>query len=403
MNLFRLIICSTLLLQSLPSAAASGCLIKGRIIPKVSDTAWSQKVYISRMGSINDFFRCSPSLVVDSAMINKEGIFEFRSIKGVEPNTFYRMEVVPKGYKGGSMLNFSGIDDNYAFLLLSPGLKLSFTTELAHFNYAFKPVKMDKANLALRKVVQMAWPTDAAIAVLVAHRKKLEEVPGTPPDTLKNLRAEVSALIDKHAVEMLPIIDTISNPYVSLFTYITNSTDDSAFCNKINSRYQREIPKSKYASQVLDEIYDKLYTLPVGSKAPDVSLPDSSGNSISTAGHRGKYVIIDFWGSWCHPCRMENQQVIKPLYNKYGSRNFYILSISVDTDRDTWLGALRKDELNWPGEVCDLKGIKSEAALAYKVTDLPVVYVLDPSGTIIAKNLRGKQLDDFIAARMDKK
>jgi len=402
MNLLRLIISITLLLQYTASVAAT-CNIRGRIIPKVSDTEWTQKVYLSRMESVSDFFRCSPSLVVDSAVIRKDGSFEFRSVKGIEPNTFYRLEVVPKDYKGGSMLNFSGIDDNYAFLLLSPGSQISFTTELAHFNYAFNPVKLDKANLALRKVVQMAWPADKAIAVIIARRKKLEDMPGTPPDTLKNLRAEVSELINKHAVEMLPVIDTLSNPYVSLFTFITNFSEDSLFCLKMNSRYQREIPKSKYSGQFLDMIYDMLYTLPIGSKAPDVSLPDSSGKIISTAGLRGKYVIIDFWGSWCHPCRMENQQVIKPLYGKYGSRNFYILSISLDTDRDTWLSALRKDELNWPGEVCDLKGIKSAAALAYKVTDLPVAYVLDPSGTIIAKNLRGKQLDDFIAARMDKK
>jgi thiol-disulfide isomerase/thioredoxin len=389
-----------LILQKEIAYSAGNFYIKGKIIHRESDTEWSHTVYLSKMSSIDDFFKCSPSLVVDSAPIGKNGAFKFKNNKGIEPNSFYRLEVVHNGCKGGSMMIFSGTSDNFAFLLLNPVSQIEFSTELAKFNYALHPIRMDPANLAMRHIYDLTRSTNEAIEKIVVHRSRLEVDTATTPDSLKYLRAKSNELGEKHAREMMPVIDTIRNPLVSLFAFITNFSDDSVFCVKMNERYQREIPKSKYAGQFLEMIYDIFYTLPVGSQAPDIALPDSSGKMMSTADLRGRYLLVDFWGSWCHPCRVENQEVIKPLYAKYGSRNFFILSISLDTDRDTWLRALQKDKLNWPGEVCDFKGVKSGAAMAYKLTDLPVIYVLGPDGTILAKNLHGKELEDFINNKM---
>ena len=98
---------------------------------------------------------------------------------------------------------------------------------------------------------------------------------------------------------------------------------------------------------------------------------------------------------------MENKEIIKPLHNRYASSDrFTILSISMDTDKEKWLNALETDQLDWT-ELCDLKGVSSVVARQYRVTDVPVIYVIDPDGKIIAKNLHGKELEDFIVRKIE--
>jgi len=242
-----------------------------------------------------------------------------------------------------------------------------------------------------------------AIEVVLSERRKLEETSGANPDSIKHLRSQGIDLIHGKIKKMMPVIDTLKNPYVSLLTFQFNFPDDSAFCMKMNSRYQREIPHSKYAGQFFDALYDTYFTLPIGSFAPDISLPDKNGETLKLSGFRGSYVLLDFWASWCHPCRIENEEIMKPLYKKYGNSHFAIFSVSMDKDKAAWLQALETDHLNWT-EVCDTKSFNSDAARLYKLTNsVPAIYVIDPAGKIIAKNIHNKELENFITKKMDGK
>ena len=128
----------------------------------------------------------------------------------------------------------------------------------------------------------------------------------------------------------------------------------------------------------------------VGAVAPDFTQNDPKGNPVKLSDFRGKYLLIDFWASWCRPCREENPNVVK-AYQQYKNKNFEILGVSLDNSTPAWEAAIEKDELTWP-QVSDLKGWKNEVAVQYNVLSVPQNLLLDPNGVIIAKNLRGKDL-----------
>ncbi|MFN0083532.1 MAG: redoxin domain-containing protein [Ferruginibacter sp.] len=128
----------------------------------------------------------------------------------------------------------------------------------------------------------------------------------------------------------------------------------------------------------------------VGVTAADFTQPDTSGKIISLSSLRGKYVLVDFWASWCGPCRAESPTLVK-AYNKYKTKNFEILSVSLDENKGRWLKAIKDDGYTWP-QVSDLKQA-NDAALLYGISSIPFSFLLDPNGVIVARNLRGAELE----------
>jgi len=137
---------------------------------------------------------------------------------------------------------------------------------------------------------------------------------------------------------------------------------------------------------------DRMNAVQIGKIAPDFSARDTTGNMVSLTSLKGKYLLLDFWASWCGPCRNENPYVVK-AYQKFKAKNFEILGISLDdeTTKEKWLKAIKEDQLTWL-QVSDLKGWQSEIAELYHVRGIPQNFLLDPKGVIIATNLREEEL-----------
>lgn len=152
------------------------------------------------------------------------------------------------------------------------------------------------------------------------------------------------------------------------------------------------IANSDAGKKLLDQI-NATKELSRGSVAPDFTLPDTAGNTVALSSLRGKYVLIDFWASWCVPCRKENPAMIK-LYNKYKDKGFDIIGVSLDKAgaRQAWIKAIKADRLKWL-QISDLKVWDNAAATLYGIRSIPQNYLIDPAGKIIAKNLHREELD----------
>jgi len=129
----------------------------------------------------------------------------------------------------------------------------------------------------------------------------------------------------------------------------------------------------------------------VGKTVPELVMPDVNGKDVSISSFRGKYVLIDFWASWCGPCRMENPNVVK-AYNEFKGKNFTILGVSLDKDKDAWKKAIAQDHLNWT-HMSDLKYWNSQAVETFGFQGIPFNVLVDPSGKVIGESLRGDELD----------
>jgi thiol-disulfide isomerase/thioredoxin len=156
--------------------------------------------------------------------------------------------------------------------------------------------------------------------------------------------------------------------------------------------------KSSIAEQVTDTA---VAGLEIGNRAPELALKSPQGKTIALSEFRGKMVLIDFWASWCMPCRIENPNLVE-VYNKYKNagftigEGFTIYSVSLDTKMESWANGIEKDGLSWEAHVSDLKGWESVPAALYQVASIPANFLINGNGIIIAKNLRADALENTI-------
>lgn len=332
---------------------------------------------IENAGEIKKVLLYEADLLVDSAFLNEDSRFKFRRL-APDPN-FYTLAIGEK--------NFLVVGKNGDELELSTDYQdTTDTYQIEGSEDAKKIREVTKINAEFGKIYENIQERYAAA---------INANPGAKDSILNVLLPEFQANMDEYSVRTLKFVQENKDNLAGFFA--AGTVDQEKYEAEL-IKYSEEIaplfPKNKAVQSFVNRMKE-VKVVSVGQPAPDFEGMSPSGKPLKLSDLKGKYILLDFWASWCVPCREENPNIVKQ-YNAFKDKGFDILGVSLDDDKGDWLRAITYDSLNWH-HVSELKRWDSDIAKKYKVEGIPASFLLDPSGKIIAKNLRGPELEKFLA------
>jgi peroxiredoxin len=343
-------------------------------------SAPDQKVYLEQL-----FFSAKQPEVLDTGDL-KNGKFSLSAI-GAEEG-LYRIRIADGGgaifINEGSKIDFTGT------AVMQEPLNGSFT---------------GPANMALKNLVQHA----DSVGVLIANKNRLltefSKANVKEDDSIFIATFnEFTALKDNFTKFSFAYADTAKSPIVALFAATMAPVEISEFDAPVTKLVKR-FPNHKGIADAL--LYIKTQAAQpqtqnqpvakpaVGNIAPELTMNDVNDKPFSLSQLRGKYVLIDFWASWCMPCREENPNVVA-AFNQFKNKNFTVLGVSLDKNKQSWLDAIKEDKLSWQ-QISDLQYWSSAAVPLYGLDGIPYNVLIDPQGKIIAEHLTGNALQSKLA------
>ena len=354
----------------LSGCGTSGTTVNGNIL-----NAKGEMVLLERLSSTS-------GTPIDSCEIGSNGDFEVSAGDKIEDG-FYRLTLDPK---------------NFVILLLEDGQQVNLSGNALDF-YNTCSVEGSEGTQSIRKLDKVLRgdfeKTDSLKKVFQAHQQmghpRLDSIAQSIDAAFQDMKATnrefILKMIEDHPISLVSLSAVQS----------LNPEMDSDVFQKVEDNLVAAQPKSEYVKQFKIQMADirakkqAASRTGIGAEAPEIAVVTPKGETIKLSDFRGKVTMIDFWASWCKPCRMENPNVVR-VYNRFKDKGFEVFGVSLDKDKNQWVQAIAQDGLIWK-HGSELKFWQSSFVPAYNLDGIPMTYLLDENGIIIAKGLRGEQLE----------
>jgi peroxiredoxin len=319
-------------------------------------------------------------ILVDSVILDEKGNFEFTNY---QPRIgFYRIKTSQQ---------------NFAMLVLDSTDKVTITGDIKDLGNTYKAVGSPETDLFIeyneinkKNKIQLDSLNQAFQGIMQTIKMDSLRM-----DSLSKIfQGPYESIMNRMYTQLAEKIKANTHRYASIMAIQGMEPDKySDLYKALDAGLTKKFPGDKTV-RTFHEVVNKMLATTNGMEAPDIVLPSPDGKQIALSSLRGKVVLIDFWASWCGPCRKEMPNVVK-TYAKFKDKGFEIYGVSLDKDKESWIAAIQKDGITWP-QVSDLKYWESDAARLYGVSGIPYTVLLDREGRILGKALRGAELEKAV-------
>jgi thiol-disulfide isomerase/thioredoxin len=343
-----------------------------------------------------DELKANSMKTIDSVKISENGSFSFNN--EIEQPKFYFLKLT---------------NNNFFTILAEPGEKIKIT---AYNDSLSNPLSvsgskgtalMIEYNKNLRKTVNQLKSLNELYSQNINNpdlSKIVQSLDSMAQLYLKGINAYTKKYIDANITSMAALVALYQQ--VAPQVYVLNPVEDLSYFVKVDSSLFSRYPESETVKALHDQVQALVIRvkgqagqssmLEIGAEAPEIALPSPNGDIIKLSSTRGNIVLLDFWASWCSPCRQENPNLVK-AYNLYRNKGFNIFQVSLDKTKEDWIKCIQDDKLSQWIHTSDIKYWNSVVVPLYKIESIPFSLLLDKNGKILATNLRGEQLQAKLA------
>jgi peroxiredoxin len=333
---------------------------------------------------------------VDSLKISSDGSFNFK--KEIKQPSFYLLKTS---------------DNNFLTMLIEPGEKITIKANADSLNYpiSLQGSKGTELMTEYNKTLRLTINKLKGLNTIYTQNVDKPELPKMV-ETLDSLAqlylAEINTYTKKYIDENLTSLVSLVALYqqVAPSVYVLSPTKDIRYFVKVDSSMFSHYPDYEPVMSLHDQVKDLVAKMSggtagepasaSGTEAPEIALPTPQGDTVKLSSTRGSIVLLDFWASWCTPCRKENPNLVN-VYNLYHKKGFQIFQVSLDKTKEAWVQGIQDDHLEKWIHVSDVQYWNSIVVPLYKIESIPANYLLDKEGRIIASNLRGEKLQTKLA------